>query len=63
MTVEPGAWTTIAAPLRDFTDSSGKPRTAPVGKGDRGTCFSVFAGEPNEKVELLVDDVRFYTQR
>jgi ferric-dicitrate binding protein FerR (iron transport regulator) len=63
VTVEPGAWTTIAAPLRDFTDSSGKPRATPVGKGDRGTCFSVFAGEANEKVELLVDDVRFYTQR
>lgn len=59
-TVEPGAWTQIAAKLGDFTDSAGKPRGRPVTKGDRGSCFTIFAGEKGEKVDLLVDDVRFY---
>jgi outer membrane biosynthesis protein TonB len=62
-TVEPGVWTTVASPLRDFGAPDGKPRSAPIPKGDRSTCFSVYAGEGGEKVELLVDDVRFYFER
>lgn len=58
-TVEPGAWTTVAAPLRSFGDANGGARARPVKSGDRGTCFSVFAGEPADSLELLVDDVRF----
>lgn len=58
-TVEPGQWTTVSAPLRSFGDANGAPRSKPVRSGDRSTCFSVFAGEPSETVELLVDDVRF----
>ena len=62
-TVEPGAWTTVAAPLRDFGEPSGKPRSTPIPKGDRASCLSIFAGEGGEKVELVVNDVRFYLER
>jgi hypothetical protein len=62
-TVEPGRWTTIAAPLRDFGDSSGKPLATPLRAGDHGMCFSVFAGELGQAVELLVDDVRFTQEK
>jgi hypothetical protein len=56
-TVEAGKWTTVAAPLKDFTDASGRPR-GPVASG-RASCFDVFAGESGEALELRVDDVRF----
>jgi hypothetical protein len=59
-TLEPNEWEEISAPLRDFTDPAGKPRGRPVPKGDRGSCFTIFAGEKGSKLELLVDDVRFY---
>jgi hypothetical protein len=62
-TVEPGVWTTVTAKLSDFTDPAGEPRGRPVGEGDRASCFTVFAGEGGSKVELLVDDVRFYFAR
>src|SRR5262249_49546016 len=58
-TLEPGKWTTLAVPLRDFGDPAGRPLAKPIAAGDKATCFSVFAGEASETVELLVDDVRF----
>lgn len=60
-TVEAGRWTTLAAPLRAFTGPAGEPR-GPVVRGGRGTCVTVFAGEPGQPLELLVDDVRLWRQ-
>jgi hypothetical protein len=62
-TLEPGKWTTIAAPLGEFGDAGGKPLARALGRGDKLTCFSVFAGEPGASIELLVDDVRFLLER
>jgi hypothetical protein len=62
VTLDPGQWTTLSAPLRAFTDASGNPRRAPVTAGNRGTCFNVFAGREGQALELLVDDVRLFAE-
>ena len=68
--VEPGAWVTIAAPIRDFATGpewGGHPGRghagAPSPKSDeRVGRFVVRALSKGEVIDLLVDDVRFFAE-
>ncbi len=61
--IEKDTWTTLAMPLRTFSDRNAPTEGHPVPKGDRITALHVTAGTSGEKIELLVDDVRFYVSR
>ncbi|HZU99612.1 MAG TPA: serine/threonine-protein kinase [Planctomycetota bacterium] len=61
--IEKDTWTTLAMPVRTFSDRNGAATGHAVPKGDRITALHVSAGTSGEKIELLVDDVRFFTSR
>jgi hypothetical protein len=60
--VEPGRFTTVAAPLRDFYDKAKKGRA--IGAGDSTHELTVYAAaREGGRVELVLERVRFFRER